>query len=169
MPCDFGAGPFWSFLTDMKNKIDERLPNERVSYIWNNIVKAEYHDDAKPDRYKVPSDIYAKFLDVNRRLILGEIEIIRPDVLVFFTGAESSGYDIVMDDVFGDGMSVIKVDIDIDGNKNILARASLPKFGDAYISYHPLGLQLHAGRKAKDIVLNRIAEQCAIVMNKGRV
>lgn len=164
-------GAFWYILSEMRNRINKRLPDKQVSYIWNNIVKADYSPRANFEDYKVPDEVYAKFRDINRALILGEIEIIKPDVLVFFTGAESSGYDKKIDDVFyyGTALSTEKYPIAIDSNKSILAIAHLPSLGnhtyDAYISYHPRALMQN--RKAKDFVINAITEQCVAIVNKA--
>lgn len=164
-------GSFWYILSEMKNKINEQLPDKHVSYIWNNIVKADYSPRADSEGYKVPDKVYAKFRDINRTLIRREIEIIKPDVLVFFTGAESSGYDKKIDDVFyyDTTLSTEKSPIAIDGNERILAIAHLPLVSnytyDTYISYHPRALIQN--QKAKDFVLNAIAEQCVAIVDKA--
>ena len=146
----------WLVLEEMKNTINRRVSG--VSYIWNNIVKAEYNIGKYP---KVPYDVYTEFRDVNRKLILAEIEIIKPDVLVFFTGPS---YNKKLDDVFNESKEIDKKKIDIGGNMNALKimELPLPLSGSAYITYHPLYL----GRNVKPLkapILNVIAEQCAAV------
>lgn len=164
-------GAFWCILSEMRNKINKQLPDKYVSYIWNNIVKADYSPRADSEGYKVPDEVYAKFCDINRALILREIEIIKPDVLVFFTGAESSGYDKKINDVFyyDTTLSTEKYPIAIDGNESILAIAHLPLVSshtyEAYISYHPCALIQN--QKAKDFVLNAIAKQCMAIIDKA--
>ena len=148
------SSPFWRVLDQMKAEIGGRLPGKQISYIWNNVVKACYKG------YKLPSGVYAAFRDVNRKLILGEIEIIKPDVMVFFTGGRSSDHKI--DDVFNNGEGFDKEVIEIDGNTDVFAKAPLPIFGDAYISYHPRRLS----RKNREFIINAIAEQCTKVLQK---
>lgn len=158
-----GSGAFWEVLSEMKNVIESRLPDKRICYIWNNIVKADYSPDSDYRTYKVPDEVYAAFRDKNRDFILCEIEIIKPDLLLFFTGAQSSGYDEKIDDVFyhNTDRPTEKEPILIDGNKNALAIAHLEienRNYDAYISYHPRALKTN--RNLKNFILNAIADQC---------
>ena len=151
-------GPFWRILEEMKNTINERLSDKRVSYVWNNIVKADYEGEKN---WKVPDDIYNNFCDINRGLILGEIEIIKPDVLVFFTGPNIY-YDKKIDYVFNNGKKIDKKGTEKGVNINTLAEMRLSEYGNSYITYHPLYLGRNAKSK-KGIVLSAIAEQCAAV------
>ena len=148
------SSPFWRVLEQMKITINERLSDKKVSYIWNNVVKSCYKG------YKLPKSVYTSFRDINRKLILGEIEIIKPDVLVFFTGGRSSDYKI--DDVFNNGIGFDKESINIDGDVDIFAKAQLPVYGNAYISYHPRRLS----RNARNFIIDTIAEQCVSIASQ---
>jgi hypothetical protein len=148
---------FWRVLMKMKNAVAEQLPNKKISYIWNNIVKANYGYGKK-----VPSTVYSIIRDANRRIILGECDIVKPDIIVFFTGPD---YDKKIDDVFKDvsrGDTQVKKDvIEIDGNKNALAAVHLPRGGVACVTYHPRGLETSSNPNIKKTVLDHIVALCA--------
>ena len=148
----------WLVLEEMRNTINKQVFGKPVIYIWNNIVKSEYNIG---DSAKIPDDVYAEFRNLNCKLILGEIEIIKPDVLVFFTGPNIY-YDKKIDDVFNNGKKIDKKVTDKGVNINTLAEMRLPYHGNSYITYHPLYLGRNAKPK-KGIVLSAIAEQCAAV------
>jgi hypothetical protein len=159
-------GPFWWYATKMRDAINMSVPGKRVSYIWNNIIKADYEG---VKNWKVPSPVYRQIRDINRALILGEVEILKPHILIFLTGGEGS--DQYIDYVFGKDTN--KTDIYMNGRNSVIAKAHLPVYSvpaaghqptaEAYISYHPRGL-LYLGRnvyeQAKEKLFSSVIEQC---------
>jgi hypothetical protein len=83
---------FWPRIREFINILQEKNENEKIDYLWNNIVKMAYYWKVGfPDFYE---DIVKKYLN---KIIIKEIEILKPDYLLFFTGPT---YDFVLDDIF---------------------------------------------------------------------
>ncbi|GHV41829.1 hypothetical protein FACS189490_09510 [Clostridia bacterium] len=144
-----GGGVTWRILEEFKNLVDTKLAGVNVRYVWNNIVKAEFWPKSVETKYpgskgyKVPLSVYTRFKEANRKLIIGELDIIKPDVIVFFTGPK---YYWHIDTIFGDGEKVPKDNIGLNGKPNALRLAHLPMYGDALITYHPFGLDSQSVR-----------------------
>lgn len=83
-------GPLMQTFNTFQNKIGKY---NQVSCIWNNIIKiGKYNQVGTPN--KETRNWQIKWRDVIRK----EVELLEPDMIVFFTGPN---YDIHIEDVFG--------------------------------------------------------------------
>jgi hypothetical protein len=122
------GGHFWNGLSRLKKTLDEKLPSRQVQYLWNNIIKVgKAYESGRP-----PECIYGQ-----ERLHFGvipeEVNILRPNVLLFFTGPN---YDDAIRNSFGEvGYAPVPP---FDARQ--LARLSVPAAPTAdfaFRTYHP--------------------------------
>jgi hypothetical protein len=77
--------PFWRFYKELHNKFDIDISKSYPNYFaWTNIFKFDYKRKALSNEQK------NIFKSINGELLKKEIEIIKPDVILFVTGW---GYD----------------------------------------------------------------------------
>lgn len=91
--CFSYAGQFWNAVSQTKSAIEERT-GKSVGLLWNNIVKiGKEGDKGRPD-----SEVIA-WQKPAMKFIINEIEIAKPDIVIFFTGPN---YDDMLQTVFED-------------------------------------------------------------------
>lgn len=91
--CYSYGGQFWNGIGRFITMLSKKYPDKKIRYIWNDIVKI-----GKSEGKGLPPDY---ILNVERSLfpvIRDEIKIIKPNVLIFFTGPN---YDNKIEDNFG--------------------------------------------------------------------
>jgi len=79
--------PFWKAVFSLNGALNPELSNEPC-FLWSNVTK--YSDDEKP----IPDSIYAEYekaIKENLNILSDEINIAKPDVIVFLSGPD--GYD----------------------------------------------------------------------------
>jgi hypothetical protein len=75
------GGQFWNGVRDYVSSIKEKNPDKRVEFIWNNIIKiGKDKSKGRPKQNLV--DIQKEVFPV----IKEEVEILQPDLIIFFTG-----------------------------------------------------------------------------------
>jgi hypothetical protein len=110
--------------------------NKSIEYIWNNIVKMGYAGKNLgnyhfPVNFYDKSDVIKKYLNP---LIPKEIEILKPDFIVFFTGPN---YDRIIDDVFSRPEKIL-----IEGFKqDDLCEIGITNAKKAFRTHHPRNQQ----------------------------
>jgi hypothetical protein len=123
--------------------------NKSIEYIWNNIVKMGYAGK-NLGNYHFPAIFYNRY-DVIKKylnpLIPKEIEILKPDYIVFFTGPK---YDFIIDDVFQKPKRIL-----IDGfDQNDLCEIVIPNAKKAFRTHHP-----HNTKKPMQQYYEKIADE----------
>ena len=73
--------PFWNLLRDYIKSVQQKNPDKKVDYVWNNILKV-----GRTDAVGKPSPEIIKLQQDYFPVIKAEIEILQPDVAIFFTG-----------------------------------------------------------------------------------
>lgn len=87
------GGQFWNGIKLFQKKISEKFQNKRIHYTWNNIIKiGKAEGPGRP-----PLNIY-EIERSNFSVIQDELKIIKPDIIIFFTGPY---YDRNIADCFG--------------------------------------------------------------------
>lgn len=119
------GGQFWNGFSKFYTMLDEKFPNKKIRYIWNNIVKI-----GKQDEKGFPPDyIY----DVERNhfsIIKDELKILNPNIVLFLTGPN---YDNVISDNFGQLSYTALPPFD----SRWLAKVSISETDFAFRTYHP--------------------------------
>jgi hypothetical protein len=135
-------GQFWNLTKMIIRMIRKELGDKSVHYLWNNIVKT-----GKKSGKGFPRKIYTELLKENiNKIIPMEIDILKPDFIIFFTGPNSTNgpYDNVLNDVFSSPKR-----ISTDGfNTNELCEIVLKNVMKSFRLYHPVKL-LYNNRKIK--------------------
>ncbi|MEN8702323.1 uracil-DNA glycosylase family protein [Bacillus infantis] len=81
------GGPFWNTVKDYTGEIKEAYPDKRVEIVWNNLIKLG-KESSKGAPRKSLVDIQKKAFPV----IKEELAILKPDVILFFTGPRYDQY-----------------------------------------------------------------------------
>jgi len=117
--------PFWKDFKKFRILLGEKYPIKTIRYVWNNIVKI-----GRVDIKGCPPDyIY----DVERKyfsVIKEEINIIKPNVILFLTGPN---YDNKISNVFGQ----VTYSAFSPLSERELAKISIPGVDVAFRTYHP--------------------------------
>ena len=108
--------------------LDESYPDKKVAYLWNNISKLSVGG-----RNGVSSDIH----DLEQKyfhVIPQEIEILKPDVLIFLTGPGQNAYYKYITENF----TVKDSPMPLNGNDvDAVAKLDIKVISLAYKTYHP--------------------------------
>jgi hypothetical protein len=81
------GGPFWNTVKDYTGEIKEAFPDKRVEIVWNNLIKLG-KESSKGTPKKSLVGIQKEVFPV----IKEELAILKPDVVLFFTGPRYDQY-----------------------------------------------------------------------------
>jgi len=148
--CYSYGGHFWNEVKNFINKLQQKMGNKSVDYMWNNIVKMGYNGANK----NFPTHFYESIVKPNlNELINKEICILKPDYIIFFTGPD---YDHVLNDVFKNPKRET-----ISGfEQRELCKIVIPNVKKAFRLYHPKHLCFQ-GRPKIDKYYDSIIEEIA--------
>jgi hypothetical protein len=122
---------FWNGVKRFVSSLQNKYPDKKIRLTWNNIVKiGKQGDKGLPPDYIY--EIEREYFNV----IPEELEILNPNVVLFFTGPN---YDSIVKDIFG----VLKYQALPDSTERQLSKVSLQKVPFAYRTYHPNYLWRH--------------------------
>lgn len=119
------GGQFWNGIKRFVTSLQKKYPDKRIRVIWNNIVKIG-KEGAKGMPPNYIYDIEKEFFKV----IPKEIEILKPNIVVFFTGPK---YDQIIEHNFG----ILKYEALPNSTERQLSRVRLKNVEFAYRTYHP--------------------------------
>jgi hypothetical protein len=123
--CYIRGGQFWTGVNRFRKMLAEKHPAKKISYVWNNVVKiGKFNDKGCPPDY-----IY----DAERNcfsVIKEEIDIIKPNVILFLTGPD---YDNKISDIFGKLTYAPLAPF----SERELSKISIPNVDVAFRTYHP--------------------------------
>ena len=88
------GGPFWDTIKHLTDRLQNQNKDKKIGHIWNNLIKIGKHGNGFPWMYNCYSDIIKPYFN---ELIIKEIEILKPDFIVFFSGPN---YDWILSDIF---------------------------------------------------------------------
>lgn len=129
--CYKRKSPFWRFMKTFNERIiNEVEPNSAI--IWNNIVKMGKCGIGFPNEFYKP--IVQKYYN---DLIIKEVEIVKPDILIFLTGPNI--YEQVISDVFKNPERKIVDNID----ERLLNKINISSVKLALRTHHPKSLSLN--------------------------
>ena len=142
--CYIYAGAFWNGVKHFMNKIKKLSHNDNIDYLWNNIVKMGI------DKKGFPSSIYEGIIKPNLNLLIKiEIELLKPDFIVFFTGPN---YDSILDNVFNNPERK-----KVNGYKEReLCEIIIPNIKRAFRTYHPNYLYRNNIDKFFNVIIKEI-------------
>ena len=119
------GGQFWNGVNRFRKMLAEKYPDKKISYLWNNVVKiGKFNDKGCPPDYIY--EVERKYFSV----IKEEIDIIKPNVILFLTGPN---YDNKISDTFGPvAYSALSP-----FSERELSKISIPNVDVAFRTYHP--------------------------------
>ena len=113
-----------------------------------------YNGKGKGFPHKFYDSIVKPYLN---NLIVKEIEILKPDYIIFLTG---HGYDRILNDIFGKLETKV-----VEGfSKNELCEITIPNVKKSLRTQHPTHLCFgkRYGKKVKDKIFNKIIEEISV-------
>lgn len=119
------GGQFWNGFARFKTIFENKYPTKKIIYIWNNIVKI-----GKFDKKNLPPPYIYEIEQQHFSIIEEELKIIKPDVVLFFTGPD---YDKIIVDNFGN-LRYLPV---VGFAERQLSRVELKDTELAFRTYHP--------------------------------
>ena len=151
------GGQFWNMVKYFINEIIIKNKEKKIGYLWNNLVKAG------KDSKGFPWNWYEEIIKPNfNKLILKEIDILKPDYIVFFTGPNSSNgpYDNVLDHIFSNPNRK-----KVSGfNDNELCEIEIKNVKKSFRTYHPTYLlRNNKERPYKDFIKKIVDEICTSI------
>lgn len=120
------GGHFWNAVRDYVLTIKELNPNKSVKYLWNNILKIGKENGKGAPKQNLVDKQKEVF-----PVIKEEIEILKPDIIIFFTGPY---YDHYIKKEWND-LSIKKVDDYHERQLAVLNHKLLPS--NTCRTYHP--------------------------------
>jgi hypothetical protein len=150
--CYIHGGQFWNGIKHVMELLREKNKGKKIDFLWNNIVKMGYNGKGKKFPYKFYENIIKPHLN---NLIIKEIEILKPDFILFLTGPD---YDHVLNDIFGNPQRK-----SVDGfTEEQLCEIVIPNVKKSIRTYHPHSL-CRKGKKDMDNyyekIINEITEK----------
>lgn len=141
--------PFWHYLKRIQNTLSVSLPDKTIEIVWNNIYKIGNKEKGKNRPVKLIRDFENEYFN----LIREEIEILKPDVIIFLTGPN---YENRVKKIFPIVSSIPLV--------SSIRQEELSKFQfengvSAYRTSHPNYLQLSKKAKYIDFLCDDLLEQ----------
>ncbi len=144
--CYSYGGQFWNGVKKFNNKFKERYHQKNIYLIWNNICKI-----GNSQRNTNTSANYILEVEKNYFSIISkEIEIINPDIILFFTGPN---YDCFIENKF---LNIKKIEIN-GFNYRQLIQLDFEDRKNLFRAYHPNYLWRKKG--LIDEVFNKIIEK----------
>lgn len=141
--------PFWHYLKKIQNTLSISLPNKTIEIVWNNIYKIGNKGKSKNKPVKSIRDFENAYFNV----IQDEVDILRPDIIIFFTGPN---YEERVKKIFPIISSIPLVSsIRQEG----ISRFQLENGVSAYRTYHPNYLQLNKKARYIEYFCNDLLEQ----------
>jgi hypothetical protein len=120
------GGQFWNAVRDYVHSIKQMAPDKNVEFAWNNLIKL-----GKADSKGRPEADLIEFQRKEFPVIKREIEILKPDLMIFFTGPY---YDRYIADEWSD---VIFSDIQNWKKRELAAIKHERLPANAFRTYHP--------------------------------
>lgn len=122
------TAPFFRFLKELKKRL-----NNEFNMVWDNLYRHSYFNDEEGVRLygKIDPKLYDALLLEQKQLLHAEIDIIKPDYLVFLTG---HGLDHGIENILD--VSVTKEKIFRDGSVELKLEGSLSNI-PTLRTYHP--------------------------------
>lgn len=130
------------------NTLNRLLPNKTIEIIWNNTYKIGNKEKGK----NRPVDIIRSFENKYFNILEEEINILKPDIIIFFTGPY---YEKRIEKIFSI-QSCIPLISHI--NEKELAKVQLSNGIIAYRTYHPNFLQWKKKAKYCDYICEDIIQ-----------
>jgi hypothetical protein len=125
--CYSYGGQFWPFVKKFIGDLQSAHNGKNISYLWNNVLKlglGRNNPGTTPYWYE---NIIKPYFN---RIILQEIDILKPDFLVFLSGPN---YDTYINDIFGNPQKKAITGF----NENELCEFTIPTVKKAVRTYHP--------------------------------
>jgi len=94
--CFSYSGSFWNGVSQLKSALRKKFgqSDQVQSILWNNVIKI-----GKANGKGTPSNEILKWQDTWFDIVLLEVCLLRPDIIVFFTGPN---YDVFLSRIFSD-------------------------------------------------------------------
>ena len=155
--CYKRGGQFWKMFKYLINEINKNNKEKKIGYLWNNLVKAGKDSKGFPRNWY--EEIIKPYFN---KLILKEIDILKPDYIVFFTGPNSSNgpYDNVLNNIFRkpDGSKPNRKEIN-GFTERELCEIEIKNVKKSFRTYHPTYLLRNNKQKPYKDFIKKIVDE----------
>jgi hypothetical protein len=143
------GGHFWNLVKKFIGNFQAANNGKNINYIWNNLIKMGLtRNNPGTTPYWYDNIIKLYFND----MILREIDILKPDFLVFFTGPN---YDRYINDIFGKPQKNMVSDF----SENELCEFVIPNIKKVFRTYHPGYLYRNNSKRPYNDYINTIVKE----------
>lgn len=142
------GGQFWNGISKFKKLIQAKIPDKKIGFLWNNVVKIGKCGKGFPQEI---NDITNKHFNI----IPEEIRILQPDIILFISGPN---YDQEINKIFGE----CKTKEIGSFSKRQLCKMEFDKIPISIRTYHPNYLW----RNGIDEFFNAIIDEIEINRNR---
>jgi hypothetical protein len=118
-------GHFWNIIKKFITDFQTANQDKKIDYLWNNVIKMGKMGIGFPTFWY--DDIIKKYFN---NLILKEIDILKPDFIVFFSGPN---YDKYLNDIFNNPSKKLVAGF----SESELCEIEIPNIKRAFRTYHP--------------------------------
>lgn len=119
------GGQYWNMVKRFIIDLQTDNQDKKIDYIWNNLIKMGKKGISFPNYWY--DDIIKKYFN---NLVIKEIDILKPDFIVFFSGPN---YDKYLNDIFGNPLKKLVAGF----NEPELCEIEIPNIKKAFRTYHP--------------------------------
>lgn len=137
------GGQFWNGIKLLVKKIHEKYPNKSVEFLWNNVVKI-----GRSGKKNMPPKYIYKIEKEHFNVLNKEIEIIKPNLLIFLSGPN---YDYIINNQIKGFNNKQRME---GFTKRELLKFMVDEKIPAYRTYHPNYLWRNNIHKYFDAILN---------------
>ena len=145
--------PFWKLVSEFIFDLQTANQEKKIDYIWNNVIKMGKSEIGFPNDWY--NDIIKPYFN---NLIIKEIDILKPDFIVFFSGYK---YDKYLNDIFG----ILPKKSIIGFREKELCEIEIPNIKKAFRTYHPGFLNRNNQNRPYSDYFKAIIEE----INKGNL
>ncbi len=139
----YGRTPFWNVI----RKLETTLQINALSCAWANINKFDVNS-------KRPTGHHEKIISSLDHILVSEIEILKPDICVFFTGP---AFDYRLESIFHD-LKIVEI---AEFESRLLCKLKHPNLPEhSYRTYHPRYLRM---RRHEDRVLEHFKKNAGFI------
>ncbi|MCL1812956.1 MAG: hypothetical protein FWG29_05485 [Treponema sp.] len=119
------GGQFWNMVKRFIIDLQKENQNKKIDYIWNNVIKMGKKGIGFPNYWY--NDIVKPYFN---NLIIKEINILKPDFIIFFCG---HNYDKYINDIFNNPQKISVAGF----NEQELCEIKIQNIKRCFRTYHP--------------------------------
>lgn len=140
------SGAFWNGVNRFLDLLGNKYPNKKIGLLWNNVIKIGCEERNK----NMPPEYIYKIEKENFNLIKKEIEILKPNIILFLSGPY---YDFAIENAFGTSYKKSQIK---EFSERQLSKIDIGFGENIFRTYHPNYLWRNNINKYFNAIINQI-------------